>query len=91
MKLNITRPQQVEAKTLRIHCKVRDTFEAYILDADGKELGGQEDGYVPSFMPEDHYGDYLILNIDLDTGMVTNWKKPSPEAIETFINRSNDE
>jgi hypothetical protein len=65
--------------------KVSDRFEAAILDENGKKLGGQEDGYVPDFMPGEHYGDYVILNIDLDTGMVTNWTKPDAEQIEKFI------
>lgn len=85
MKLNIIIPSRVEAKTLQIHCKVCDSFEAYILDPSGNEIGGQEDGYVPEFMPGQHHGDYIILAIDLDTGFITNWKKPTAEQIEKFI------
>ena len=80
----------VEAKTLSICCKVCDNFTASIKDAEGEELGGQDDGYVPGFMPGQHYGDYLILDIDLDTGQVTNWKTPKPEDIAAFIRGDND-
>ena len=41
---------------------------------------------MPSFMPGPHYGDYIILDIDLDSGLVTNWKKPDAELIEEAIN-----
>lgn len=84
IKIGVRKTVEVQAKTLRIHCKVVDNFQACILDQDGVEIGGQEDGYVPDFMPEEH-GDYLILNIDLETGQVTNWTKPTAEQIAAFI------
>lgn len=85
MEISQTKTVPVVAKELRLHLKVSDMFTASIHDDTGKELGGQDDGYVPDFMPGDHYGDYVILNIDLDTGLVTNWKTPTREQIETFI------
>lgn len=85
MEINQVKTVPVQAKTLRMCLKVRDMFTAEILDENNRALGGQDDGYVPSFMPGDHYGDYVMLDIDLDTGMVTNWKKPSSEDIEKFI------
>jgi hypothetical protein len=33
----------------------------------------EHDGYVPDFMPDEHYGDYVILDIDLRTGKILNW------------------
>jgi hypothetical protein len=33
----------------------------------------------------------VILNIDLDTGQVTNWKKPTAEQIEQFIAGESDD
>ena len=76
---------QVEAKTLAIYCKVSDRFTASLLDQNGETIHEQDDGYVPSFMPGEHYGDYVILDIDLDTGKVLNWKTPSAEAIQKWI------
>jgi hypothetical protein len=76
---------QVEAKTLYVHLKVRDEFSAQLLDQNGEVIHNQEDGYVPSFMPGEHYGDYVILEIDIDSGVIKNWKKPSAEDIETWI------
>lgn len=86
MEINQLKQVKVNAKTLRIHMKVRDQFEAELKDADGEVLKEYE-GYVPDFMPEQHYGDYLILDIDIDTGQITNWEKPSPEQVEEFINK----
>lgn len=85
MEINQLKQVKVNAKTLRIRMKVRDQFDAELKDADGEVLKEYE-GYVPDFMPEQHYGDYLILDIDIDTGQITNWVKPSAEQIEEFIN-----
>jgi hypothetical protein len=32
------------------------------------------DGYVPSFFPGEHFGDYVMLDIDPYTGKILNWK-----------------
>lgn len=85
IELSVTKPMKVIAKTLRIHCKVCDGFTASLADDRGKDIYCQQDGYVPSFMPGEHYGDYVILDIDLQTGMVTNWKQPSAEALAAWI------
>jgi len=89
MEINATKTVKINAKTLSVYMKVCDTFTATLKDAEGNELKEYE-GYVPNFMPahaggESHYGDYLILDIDIDTGMIKNWKKPSAEQIEEFI------
>ena len=73
---------KVNAKTLKICVKCSDRFSYSIADQDGEELFCQDDGYVPDFMPGQHYGDYIILDIDIDTGVVTNWKKPTAQQIE---------
>ncbi len=91
MKINQTKVVPVQAKTLCLHLKVSDMFTAHILDQDGNKLGGQDDGYVPDFMPGKHYGDYVILDIDIDTGMITNWTTPTAESIEKFIGKAEDE
>ncbi len=84
MEVNATRIVKVNAKILSIHMKCRDTFECRILDQGGETIKDYE-GYVPDFMPGEHYGDSLILAIDLDTGQVTNWTKPTADQIERFI------
>ena len=88
MKLSVKKEVQVEAKTLKIHIKVSDNFSASIVDQDGDTIWDQDDGYVPDFMPGEHYGDYVILDIDLDSGQVINWQKPTSAALEKLINAS---
>ena len=84
MKIKAQKTVQVDVKTISIHMKCRDEFEARIKDADGEVLKDYE-GYVPGFMPGEHFGDYLILDIDIETGKITNWKAPTPAQIEEFL------
>lgn len=84
MELNAVKKVRGNAKMLAIHLKVCDEFAAKLFDQDGAELADYE-GYVPGFMPGQHFGDYLILNIDIDTGQITNWKPPTVEDLESFI------
>lgn len=90
MKLNIKKEVQVEAKILKLYLKVVDGFTASLEDRDGVVLKAYE-GYVPGFMPGEHYGDYVILDIDIDTGLITNWVRPIEEDIEAFIAGNQDE
>ena len=84
MKISKTEVVNVNAKTLHLHLKVCDQFYANLISDNGRILKEYE-GYVPEFMPGSHYGDYVLLNIDIDTGQIINWKTPRAEQIETFI------
>ena len=84
MEINITKPVKVNAKTFKLHIKVRDGFEGDLVDQDGQCIKEYE-GYVPGFFPGQHYGDYLLLDIDMDTGMITNWVKPDANEVEAFV------
>lgn len=90
MKISQQKTVQVDVKTLEIYCKVSDRFQYMLKDAQGEEVFSQDDGYVPGFMPGQHYGDYIILNIDLETGVVTNWRAPTAAELEEAI-KSDDE
>ena len=93
MKIDQKKMVQVDVKTLRIYVKCSDRFSYWLEDAQGEKVFEQDDGYVPDFMPGDHYGDYIILDIDVDTGMVTNWKKNSvqmAEDIQAVINKQDN-
>jgi hypothetical protein len=85
MEISVTKEVPVQAKTLAIHMKVCDGFVCRILDQDGASIKDYE-GYVPHFMPGEPYGDYVILDIDIDTGQITNWRQVKSEDIEEFIN-----
>ena len=85
MKIGLKKTVDVDATEIRLHVKCTDYFTAHIHDKEGDELGGQDDGYVPSFFPGEHYGDYIILNIDLKSGKILNWVEPSADDIIEFI------
>ena len=61
------------AKTIEVCAKCSDMFSADLKDNSGKVLATYS-GYVPGFFPDQHYGDYVMLNIDLNTGKILNWK-----------------
>ena len=84
MELEINRPVMVQAKTLKVNLKVCDEFTARLVDQDGLPLKEYK-GYVPHFMPGEHFGDYVILDIDIDTGKITNWRVPPAEEMQEFI------
>jgi hypothetical protein len=69
---------------LSINAKCSDLFSASLYDDKGKLIGDYR-GYVPDFFPGQHYGDYVTLEIDVETGKILNWKKPSKSELnKTF-------
>lgn len=69
---------------LSISAKCSDCFAMNIDDDQGNELLCY-DGYVPKFMPEQHYGDYVQLDIDVATGQILNWPKTAKEDVTEFL------
>lgn len=69
--------------TISICAKCSDMCHTALKDADGNTLAQRSD-YVPAFMPGEHYGDYVILDIDVATGTIKNWEQPSQETMETW-------
>ena len=37
-------------------------------------------------MPEQHWGDYVELDIDVDSGQIINWKVPTDKVLEQQLN-----
>lgn len=72
--------------TISISAKCSDLFNAQLRE--GSEFKGEHDGYVPQWFPNpnvQHYGDYVQLDIDIETGRILNWKKPTKAQLkETF-------
>jgi hypothetical protein len=87
VEINMTKKIPVQAKTLKLCLKVSDRFCASLVDQDGKEIHDFDDCYVPDFMPGKHYGDYVMLDIDIDSGQITNWTVPSAEQIQEAIGK----
>ena len=80
----ITTKTECEATSISIELKVRDEFFAVLKNSNGEDLADYE-GYVPSFFPGNHHGDYVSLDIDLETGRILNWKKPTKLDIEKLF------
>ena len=76
------RGKTVNIKTVCISAKCSDLCLTELKDAKGSVVL-EHDGYVPNFFPEEHYGDYVQLDIDMDTGKITNWKPTQKEVNET--------
>ena len=70
-------------KILKVCAKCRDLFAASIEMEDGNL---SHDGYVPDFMPGNHYGDYVEIDIDIETGQIVNWVKPTDKQLRTQMN-----
>jgi hypothetical protein len=75
-----------ELKVLHIGAKCSDLCYAELKDENG-HIVATHDGYVPSFMPGEHFGDYVMLDIDLETGQLLNWKKPSAAEVQEEISK----
>ena len=60
--------------------KCSDKFAATLIEKGIETVS--YDGYVPDFMPEKHYGDYVELDIDIETGQITNWTAPSVSTVK---------
>lgn len=63
-------------KIISISAKCSDLFSANLDD------GRTYDGYVPDFFPGEHFGDYVRLDIDLETGKILNWKSPTKSELD---------
>jgi len=73
-------------KTISLSAKCSDLFSAHLSET-GAPIR-EYMGYVPAWLPNpkvEHYGDYVELVIDIDTGKILNWKKPTQAQLnETF-------
>lgn len=71
-------------KIIEISAKCSDMFCAS-LSGDHEGLTHEYSGYVPNWFPNPntcHYGDYVCLKIDADTGQIVNWKKPTKANLQ---------
>jgi len=84
---------KVDAKILKMHIKISDRFSGSLFDAQGELIGSIDDEYVPSFFPGEHFGDYLIFDINIDTGQIMNWPTDiNPRDVqEQFCPREDDD
>lgn len=78
--------ETVDVKTVEVHVKVCDSGFYTLKQSDGRQVAQLDGEYVPRFFPGDHHGDYLILDIDLETGRIENWKRPEPIEVARAFN-----
>jgi len=71
-------------KVLQVCGKTSDRCHITFKDENGNQVG-ERDCYVPDYFPEEHYGDYIELNIDIETGQILNWKKPTQKQLRDSI------
>lgn len=45
----------------------------------------EHNGHVPNFFPEEHHGDYIKFQIDIETGTILNWPKITKEEILELV------
>lgn len=69
-------------KTIKIDVKCSDNFGSEIFN-DKNILINKYNGYVPKIIPG-RYGDFVELEIDIDTGKILNWNN-NKELFEDFI------
>lgn len=74
MLIQMNNPVCVNVKSVYVTAKVRDEGFYTFKDENG-DVVREYEGYVPGFFPGQHHGDYLELDIDLETGKILNWKK----------------
>lgn len=74
------RAEMAKGLVISINAKCSDLFSATLTN--GGKVVGEYDGYVPDFMPGEHYGDYVELEIDVATGRILNWKVPHKGVLE---------
>lgn len=68
---------------ISINAKCSDLCSTIIKNDEG-EIVYEHDGYVPDFMPDEHYGDYVIIDIDLKTGKILNWNA-TVKSVEKWV------
>lgn len=71
--LNSNKPYIGKKTVLSICAKTSDLYSHTIYKKDGT-IYREYSGYVPSFMPDEHFGDYVMLDIEPYTGKILNWK-----------------
>jgi hypothetical protein len=80
--------KQPKRLTLSVTAKCSDLFNA-ALHGDAIVGTVRYDGYVPAWFPNpnvEHFGDYVELRIDVATGKILNWRKPSKAQLEKTFN-----
>lgn len=76
-----------DAKAYSVHTKVCDEGRYELRSTTGEVLALAEQEYVPDWFPDDHYGDYLILQVGRD-GIIGNWPTDNrfADRVQKWVN-----
>jgi len=85
MKINVTKTVEANAKMIEFRAKLRDEGYYLVYDDKGNLLAEADSQYVPNDIIPGDYGDYVELQIDLETGQILNWVKPTVDAVQQFV------
>jgi hypothetical protein len=91
IKLEIMKPQEVEAKYVTVDVKACDEGSYELIGADDNLIAERSEDYVPNDIIPGDYGDYIRLKIDIKTGQIVNWKEPTPQQIREAFGLSGGE
>jgi hypothetical protein len=72
--------QKIKIKSLKVFAKISDRG-AYTYIDDFGDTVKETEWYVPTFINDGE--DYLDIEIDLETGQILNWKKPTGEVLKS--------
>jgi len=70
-----------KVKSIFVSAKCSDQCNIEYMDEQGNVII-EKDDYVPDFFPDKHYGDFVMLHIDIETGQILNWKKPTETELK---------
>lgn len=92
IEIDVVMPAKVKVQFVRVHMKIRDEGTYILLDQDKKQIVEIDNCYVPSDIIPGSSDDYIDIIIDIETGQIVNWKKPSPREIkEAFFRKEEDQ
>jgi hypothetical protein len=74
-------------KTITISGKCSDMFGATLYD-ENDDCIGQYDGYVPDIFGG---GDYIELEIDIETGKIVGWENIDKNKIDKIFHKESEE
>ncbi len=89
VKIERKKTVQVDVTRIFVHTKPCDSGTYRLVDAQNEPVC-EHDGYVPSFFPEGG-DDYLVLDIELATGKILNWKPPTARELQVFVEKTEEE
>lgn len=89
MKFKIKIEKEVVATTLKVRGKIRCSCSYTLTDDQGLEIIEVGDDYIPRWlsdaMARGGDGEHLFFDIDLATGQIKNWQKPTDREVESWV------